>query len=367
MGLQDQYGIFQPYTLLDPPADEFYIVTGTQYPINSGPIGRPWVLDDSLLQSIGLDFYQDATLSYTGPHQNAAVYVREFPVSSDPQAIDNTVTLDASQLRGTFNFNVSEPDYADLETIANNDFLFGFDSEVDNNLPVTSYGQTHVTLSKVNPELSVNISGTSEITQAEYNGTEIGLFGETIPANPPVVNFAATDVTIGSGVMANIQGNVSVHDLWLKEVDDRQGTSANSLTLNSTTYTGWTTVSGTHPTLTMDTLQGELTLRGSGTDQFDVEDTPNSAFKTTINNFTTDGNAPGVYVMGKTTAPLYVNGHFSVYVGRRLNADGSVTNVGKVDNLYNGERFVCRHRRNGFDRSTTPRSCSMTNCWATRR
>ena len=39
--------------------------------------------------------------------------------------------------------------------------------------------------------------------------------------------------------------------------------------------------------------------------------------------------------MGKSTAPLYVSGHFSVYVGRRLNADGTVTNVGKVDNLFN--------------------------------
>ena len=45
--------------------------------------------------------------------------------------------------------------------------------------------------------------------------------------------------------------------------------------------------------------------------------------------------------MGKTTALLYVNGHFSVYAGRRLNADGTVTNVGKVDNLYNlTDKFV---------------------------
>ena len=123
--------------------------------------------------------------------------------------------------------------------------------------------------------------------------------------------------------------------MWLKEVDDRSGTTANNLTLTSTTFSGWTTNAGTHPTLSMDTLEGELTFTGSGIDQFDVEDTPNSAMKTTIRNFTTDDTAPGVYVMGKSTAPLYVNGHFSVYAGRRLNADGSVTNVGKVDNLYN--------------------------------
>ena len=93
--------------------------------------------------------------------------------------------------------------------IVQNDFVYGFDEEVDHNLPVTSYGQTHMTLSKVNPELSVNISGTSPISQANYNGTENGLETLNIQPNPPVVNFAATDVTIGSGVMANIQGNIA--------------------------------------------------------------------------------------------------------------------------------------------------------------
>ena len=348
LGLQDAFGFFDPYTVVNSPPGAFYIVTGAQYPINEGPGPRPGLLDDGLLASLGVAFF-DTTLIYqntnhldsNGKPITATVSVREFPISSNPQAIDNSVSLDASQLRGVFNFKVSEPNYAGTAQIDQNDYTNGFDAEVDNNLPVTSYGQTHVTLSKVNPELSVSISGTSQISQANYNGTEEGLYSLTIPANPPVVNFAATDVTIGSGVMANIQGNVAVHQVWLKDVNDRQGTSANSLTLASTTYSGWTTIAGTHPTLSMDALQGELTLSGSGLDQFDVEDTPNTALKTTIRNFTTDGTAPGVYVMGKSTAPLYVNGHFSVYAGRRLNADGTVTNVGQVDNLYNlSDKFV---------------------------
>ncbi len=348
LGLQDPFSFFDPYTVVNPPPGAFYIVTGAQYPINEGPGPRPGLLDDKVLASLGVAFF-DTTLMYQNSshldsHGNpitATVSVREFPISSDPQALDTFVTLDTSQLRGVFNFNVSAPNYAGAAQIVQNDYVYGFDSEVDDNSPVTSYGQTHVTLSKVNPELSVSITGTSEITQANYNGTENGLETLNIQPNPPVVNFAATDVTIGSGVMANIQGNVAVHNVWLKDVDDRQGTSANSLTLNSTTYTGWATLAGAHPTLTMDTLQGELTLTGSGMDQFDVEDAPNSAMQTTIRNFATDGVGPGVYVMGKTTAPLYVNGHFSVYVGRRLNADGSVTNIGKVDNLYNlADKFV---------------------------
>ena len=39
--------------------------------------------------------------------------------------------------------------------------------------------------------------------------------------------------------------------------------------------------------------------------------------------------------MGKTVMSLYVSGHFSLYVGRRLNADGSVVAVGRVNNVYN--------------------------------
>jgi hypothetical protein len=161
-------------------------------------------------------------------------------------------------------------------------------------LPVTAYGQTHVALSKVNPELSVNISGTSAITGTEFNGTENGLDSLNILPNPPVVNIPSTDVLIGLGLMANIQGNVSVHEAWLKNLDDSLGTTANNLTLTSTGYTGWATFAGTKPTISMDTLEGELTLSGSALDQFDVEDTPNSALKTTIQNFTTDGTAPGV-------------------------------------------------------------------------
>ncbi|HEY1600964.1 MAG TPA: putative Ig domain-containing protein [Pirellulales bacterium] len=342
LGLADQFDVFSPYVVANPPPDAFYIVNGASLTINSGPGPRPGLMDDDLLESLGVSFF-DTTLTYQstehvdamGHPLTATVNVREFFINTDPQATDNLVNFDASQLRGVFNFNVSEPDYSDAAKIANGGLSTGFDSEVDNALPVTSYGQTHVVLSNVNPELSVNISGTQAITGTEFNSTEIALDTINIQPKPPIVNVASTDVSIGNGVMANIQGNVSVHMAWLKDVDDRLGTTANNLTLGSTTYTGWATIAGTKPTLSMDTLQGELTVSGSALDQFDVEDTPNSAMKTTIENFTTDGTAPGVYLMGKTTAPLYVNGHFSVYAGRRLNADGTVTDVGKVDNLYN--------------------------------
>jgi hypothetical protein len=342
LGLLDQYGFFENYVLPDPPPNAFFMVNGAQYPITVGPIPRPDLFDDGLLSSLGINYF-DTDLAYQGPHQTAAVHVREFVINSSPHATDNLVSIDASQLRGTFAFNVLEPNYAAAARIVNSD-LNGFDESVDHTQAVTSYGQTQVTLSKVNPELAVSITGTSQISQTNYQNTEVGLFvptGAPLPSNPPLVNFAATTVTVGSGVMANIQGNVFIHGAWLQEVDDRQGTSANALILNGTGLSGWATAAGTHPTLSMDTLQGELTVTGSALDQFGVEDTPNTALKTTIRNFATEGTPPGVYVMGKATAPLYVSGHFAVYVGRRLNADGSITNVGKADNVFNpADKFV---------------------------
>ena len=40
---------------------------------------------------------------------------------------------------------------------------------------------------------------------------------------------------------------------------------------------------------------------------------PIALLTTTIRNFATAGATPGVYVMGKTEMPLYIDGHFSVY------------------------------------------------------
>ncbi len=76
-------------------------------------------------------------------------------------------------------------------------------------------------------------------------------------------------------------------------------------------------------------------MSGSPTDQFDVEGTPNSAPHVTIQNYVTTGTSAGVYVMGKSVMPLTVIGNFALYVGRRLNSDGTVTNVGQVDAVFN--------------------------------
>ena len=204
---------------------------------------------------------------------------------------------------------------------------------------MTTFGQTTVNLTKVNPELAVTITGTDPLSAAHYTTLSNNL---NLPNLQPVVHAAASELFVGAGSLANIQGNVAVHSLWLHEVDDQQGMAANNLILTATTLTGWATAGGvTHPTLSFDTLQGDLLLTGGPADQFGVEDTPGSAYQTTIRNLATSGATPGIYVMAKTVMPLYVNGHFSVYAGRRLNADGTVTAVGQVANLYNtADRFA---------------------------
>ena len=45
-----------------------------------------------------------------------------------------------------------------------------------------------------------------------------------------------------------------------------------------------------------------------------------------------------MYVMGKSVMPLFVTGNFALSVGRRLNADGTVTNVGQVAGVYDYQK-----------------------------
>jgi hypothetical protein len=327
ISMADEYNSFDPFTAVNPPTDLFVILS-TQFPQTVGPGAAGNLLDESLLK--GVMQYYDTMLTYASPNRTATVKVRVFPLNPSPAALDNNVTLDASQLRGGFHFGVDEPDYAHAEQlVAGND---GGNHLVNAEM-ITSFGQTHVNLTKVNPELSVTVSGTTPITQANLDQLSY-LLGYR-PNTPPLNHVAATDLTLGAGVLANIQGDVGAQNLWMREVDDRDGTLVGNLILTGATLSGWSTTSGTHPTLTLAALQGDLTLTGSSADTFGVEDTPNSALTTTIRNFASAGTAPGVYVMGKTQMPLYVNGHLSVYVGRRLNADGSVTAVGLVDNVFN--------------------------------
>lgn len=276
-------------------------------------------------------------------HDDNVGTVYYWLVNPHPTAIDNNVTLDASQLRGSFKFNVDGPDYDYLKQLEHDSFEDAVDQSVTFDGVFTTwgkipdimrmaFGQSNIVLSHVNSQLSVSINSTSQIPDYFSNNGNIPY---TSVSQTAVTPFPFTTVTVGTGTLANIQGDVAVHNVFLKDVDDRQGVLAGNLILTASTLAGWATPNGTHATLSFDSLQGDLTISGSTLDQFGVEDTPNSADQTTIENFGTTGPTANVYVMGKTVMPLYINGHFSVDVGRRLNSDGSVTDVGQVDGVFN--------------------------------
>ena len=90
-----------------------------------------------------------------------------FPVNNDPQTTNNNVNLDASQLRGIFNFNVDAPIYVQANQIVNDLNTFG--AYFGPTKPTTSFGQTTINLSKTNRELTTTLNGTVPINTSNFN------------------------------------------------------------------------------------------------------------------------------------------------------------------------------------------------------
>src|SRR4051794_3054575 len=264
-------GYFGAYNVVNQPAD-FYTILSWPFQSIVNTDGNDAAVLVSNPPPTGLN-YIDSTLlyRYSGPDPQGLpdylVPVRIYPLDANPTTLDNNATFDASQLRGTFNYHVAEPDYVAAETL-----VAGFGAR--SALPIETFGETTVVLSKVNPQLSVGITGTLPVNNADYNNLNPYVsFG-----GGSVIHYAGTQVMVGNGVLANIQGNVAVHQAWLKNVNDRLGAAANVLTMTGGTLAGWATTGGTtHPVLTYDTLQGDFTVSGSPLDRFDVEGTPDSA------------------------------------------------------------------------------------------
>lgn len=304
--------------IVDPPAAHFAVLSAS-FPLNRiDPLilttNYPGVeFADSHITTLGVRSVNDASWS-------GNVTVRVFPLSTTPQPTNNSVSSDASQLRGTLDFQVSQPDYATSIALSQGLRLWG-------SAPVASFAHTEVTVSKVHPQLSTTVTGTTPTSNDEWFGLN--------SAGGTVQNYPGTQVQFGTETLADIQGDVAVSKVWLQEVDNRHG-DASVLVLTGNTLSNWNTVEGTtQPMLTFDSLQGELTLTGSPLDRFAIEGTPNTAWKTTIRNFSESESPVGVYVMGKTVMPVEVTGNFDLFVGQRLNPDGSVTALGQVRNVFN--------------------------------
>jgi hypothetical protein len=140
-----------------------------------------------------------------------------------------------------------------------------------------------------------------------------------------------TSVTIGAGTLEPIYGNVSVAHAYVT-IDNSAGTEANILTLAGPTFAGWDRgQSITPPVLTL-TGNRSLTIDAGMADQFDIESTPTGTDQITIQNFLSIRNL--VSVVGAATS-LVFNGDFEVLLGIRLQVDGSLQDLHRLDLLAN--------------------------------
>jgi N-acetylneuraminic acid mutarotase len=313
---------------LNLPATGIPFVPGTSLSW-AGDDANPTILDN---QPPNVGSYHDENLVYIRPGVGSVTFpIRVFSLSSHPIATDNSVDLDASQLRGTLSYSVSDPDYATAQQLFRS---FGQSS--------IAFGKTTVNLETVNPQLAVTISG-----QDPLNPNTPHIDQANALRNLADNRIPTTDISVGGGVLANIQGNVVVRNARLT-IDDASGTRASVETLTASNLAGWATAAGAaQPTLSFDSsLHDDFTITGSPFDRFDVEGTPitgdavfstestRTYHQTLIQNPAASGAPTEVYVMAKSLEPLNVAGNIALFIGRRLHADGTVDAVGLADNVF---------------------------------
>src|SRR5262249_28123781 len=139
-GTPTQAGLFDTVYVPNPPVAHFGIIS-TSFFQTIGH-GDPDILTNSFPGTQYIDSYVQTfpVISDADPSFHGTALVRVFPLDTNPQAIDNNVNFDASQLRGTLSLQVSQPDYALAEQLVSG---LGYYSGG----PVTSFGQTTVNLS----------------------------------------------------------------------------------------------------------------------------------------------------------------------------------------------------------------------------
>ena len=215
------------------------------------------------------------------PQDSLAV---SFPTTGPTQSGSSRASLDAGELQGLFALNMTDA------------------------MGTTTLTQTQVSLSAVNPVLAVTITGA---------------------ASP----LAQTSVTVGTGQLASIQGNVALNRVCLASIDNSAAAAASIMTLTATTFTGWF-ISGFNltPVLSFANLFGDSTFSVAAGDQLDVEQTPPGMNSLTVDN--TSATRDFVYIVS-ASAPLIFNGDFSLYLGWRLDPDGTVEHLQHLTGLAN--------------------------------
>ena len=138
-----------------------------------------------------------------------------WQVNPNPTAVNNNVTLDASQLRGSFAFNVAGPDYDYLKQLEHDSFKTGCHSicavrrrvydlgQACDDIMRMAFGQSNIVLSHVNPQLSVTLNSTNQIPDYLSNN---GNLPYTSVATAAATPYPFTTATVGTGSPANIEG-----------------------------------------------------------------------------------------------------------------------------------------------------------------
>ena len=262
--------------------------------------------------SIDVTYWQWVTINNvrTLVHTDYLGTGRFWTVNQNPVAVNNDVQLNASQVRGTFNFNVTGPDYDYIEQLERGMFSAA-ETSVDYNAPFytwghgydnmrIAFGQSNITLTDVNPQLSVAIN--SENKNYTYPGETFTGFpdhDDKVLRSP----YPVTTLNVGNGTLSRIQGNVSVSNM-IVNVDDSAGTNANNLILTSTTLGTWTTTGGTtHPVLSIGGLDSRTFTVIAGTvDKVDIESVPSTAGLTSVQTANNSTTPVDVYLMGRAQA-----------------------------------------------------------------
>jgi hypothetical protein len=287
-----------------------------------------------------------------------------FPVNAPP--VNSQMQMNASQLRGQLNINVKDPDYLNASPVA---YLFdrltehiyqagggqGYIELSTNSGPRynVTFGQTYVNLTHVGAETTVNVQGVGNPSQS----SNVPFYHEILGG---VVTNPLAHVTLGDGDLANIQGATNFNTVEVT-IDGRQGTQANIFQLNGSSFTGWGTgAPGGTPTATLGTLVGTLTIYAGSADSFSILNTPAGATAVNIQNngpptpsassmvmvagddapvaesMAAPAATPTVYIAGKrVNQTLSVNGNFELYVGRRLNLNGSIDLLTDISTFTN--------------------------------
>ncbi len=362
-------GVF-PFENIDAASWDQYFAPGAgngdaPNPFTELPYGLVMPHDDGPIEVIFFDYFGPNGSRRETTFNGIARY---WIVDATPEATNNNVRLNASQLRGDFNFNVAPPVYELARRFMGQGVAFGAITHsyayghpfstwgYSYDYMRTAFGQSDITLSHTNPELTVDINGgnapftyTIQANQTNYHAMVVS-------------PYSVTTLNVGDGVIANLRGNVTAQQVQL-EVDDRHGTQPNIIAVTSEEIS-WFSSDNLRKSLTITQLRDDLTLTGGIADHFAVESTPALAAqprlidtaplpvnrRVIIRNFAPADvgfASPDVYLMGHlANQPLDISGNLDLIIGRRLGTDGGVSNVGDLGGVVAFSGATAIHRIN---------------------